>query len=293
MKLITFVLIMIVGWIPGALAGIGVVAGVQGDARVIRQAESLPATVGLAVELNDRLVTGKKSRIKVLFSDDSLVTVGGDTELTITEHMFNAPAKQRKTIVELVKGKMRALVQKEVVGVSGVFEVHTENAVAGVRGTEFVVEAADSELKLWTISGDMDLVGSDGAKKIVVAGEGCEVLHGVATAPHAVAQAELNEVRSETDWEQSPTALALNLDIGASEQINPPPAGERIKSNERWSQEPVFSSKFGPGPQTNQVYPDGSSPPSNYFFVQDTVWQGNPMVGNYSSRISITINVRK
>jgi hypothetical protein len=299
MKFFTLVLVMIVGWIPGALAGIGFIAGVQGDARVIRQSESLPATVGFVVELSDRLVTGRKGRIKVLFSDDSLLTVASETELTITEHIFKAKANQRKTIMELVKGKIRALVQKEVTGVSGVFEVHTNNAVAGVRGTEFIVAATDTELRLWTISGDMDLVGSDGSKKIVVAGERCEVLQGVATAPHAVAQAELNEVRQETDLEQSPTALALNLDVGAPEQIGAaehivkPSIGERPTSNERWSQEPMFPSKFGPTSQTNQVYPNGSSPTSNYFFSQDKVWSGNPATDKDSSRITITINVRK
>jgi hypothetical protein len=292
---------MMVGWIPGALAGIGFIAGVQGDARVIRQSESLPATVGFSVELNDRLVTGRKSRIKVLFSDDSLVTVGGETELTITEHIFKAKANQRKTVMELVKGKMRALVQKEVAGVSAVFEVHTTNAVAGVRGTEFIVAATDTELRLWTISGDMDLIGSDGVKTIVVAGEGCEVLKGLATAPHAVAQAELNDVRQETDLEQSPTALALNLDIGAPEHIGAvehiakPSIGERPQSNEHWSQEPKPAPTIEP-PSTEQVttfYGYENISPNTSLDVQSKTWNQQPTAIDGFSHVIIKVRMPK
>jgi Uncharacterized protein conserved in bacteria len=295
MKFITIVLVMIVGWIPGALAGIGFIAGVQGDAWVIRQSESLPATIGFVVELGDRLVTGRKSRIKVLFSDDSLLTVASETELTITEHIFKPKAHQRKTVMELVKGKMRALVQKEVAGVSGAFEVHTNNAVAGVRGTEFVVSATDTELRLWTISGDMDVVGSDGVKTIVVAGEGCEVLKGIATAPHAVAQAELNDVRQETDLEQSPTALALNLDIGAPDRISPSPTAEQIKSNEGWSQEPKFGNKIE-SPNKNQVttfYGNASSSPGTSFDVQSRNWNNQPTAIDGFSHVIITVKMPK
>jgi hypothetical protein len=312
MKVVNLIIIMTIGWINVALAGVGFIAGVQGESRVIRASESLPATLGMAVELGDRLVTGKKARIKVLFSDDSLVTVGGKTELTITTHLFDAKAKQRKTVIELIKGKMRALVQKEVAGTSGAFEVHTKNAVAGVRGTEFVISSINDKLRLWTISGNMELVDNDGAKKLVAAGEGCEVKNGVVTASHALAQAEISKVRSRTDLEQLPTALALNQNIvspahikvtdriGAPDRIGTPdrivqsPAGPRITSNESWSNEPTLIPKVDNTQGTNPTITVYGSEYSlgNSFHVSSRDWK-NESFSQTSlagfSRIVITI----
>lgn len=264
MKKVIFILLAIFSWTSAAWAGVGFIAGVQGESHVARASESLPATVGMAVELGDRLVTGKKARIKILFSDDSLLTVGGKTELIITEHLFDAKAAKRQTIIELIKGKLRALVQKDVAGISGTFEVHTKNAVAGVRGTEFVIAARNDRLRLWTISGSLELTDNHGQKKLVAAGEGCEVRNGVALAPHALALAELRKVRSQTDVQQSPQALALNFDVGSRGNIGnidrvksldriqtreaarttdktlPSDVGGRLAGTQAWNQQPEF-----------------------------------------------------
>jgi hypothetical protein len=201
-----------------ALAGgpVGFVAAAKGDAQVNTQA----ARVGLEVFEGDKLVTGEKSRLKILFSDDVILSLGSGTEVVVEKHLFDPKAGARSTRLDLLKGTLRSLVQKVVAGNRADFVVKTGNAVAGVRGTEFVLVADEKETKLYTYSGEVDLSGGSGEQVLVAAGEGSDVGGaGEAQKPQAVAAAVLRSLREETDTEQSPEAVAWNLKLGEGDRL--------------------------------------------------------------------------
>lgn len=81
--------------------------------------------------------TKAASRAKVLFADDTLITLGERSRLEMTEQTYGASA--RAFVAHLTRGTARVLVEKPVEGENAVFEVHSRTAVATVRGTYFVM----------------------------------------------------------------------------------------------------------------------------------------------------------
>ena len=200
---------------PVAAGPVGFVAASRGDAQVNEK----PARVGMEVFEGDKLATGDKSRLKVLFSDDVILALGSATEVVVKKHLFDPKNNARQTRIDLVSGKLRALVQKMVAGSRADFTVKTTNAVAGVRGTEFVLMAEGEDTKLYTFSGEVELSGS-GEPVLVAAGQGSDVGDtGEAQKPEAVAAAVLKDLRRATDTEQSPQAVAWNLQVDEKDRL--------------------------------------------------------------------------
>ena len=123
----------------------GFVAAAKGEAQVVRGGQPQAALLGMAVEVGDLLKTGAKARLKVLLSDDSVLSLGSNSEVKVTEHLYDATGGQRVTRLDLVSGMLRALVQKSVGEQRANFEIQTHNAVAGVRGTVMYVNAEDAK----------------------------------------------------------------------------------------------------------------------------------------------------
>jgi hypothetical protein len=119
---------------------VGVITFVQGAVTLTHsQAPAAPAKFHDDVQFHDIIETQKESRTKALFLDDSVLTVGEHSRIEITEFVFNPHDSMRSAIVNLVGGKLRALVGKAFAESGSRFEIHTPTAVAAARGTYFVV----------------------------------------------------------------------------------------------------------------------------------------------------------
>lgn len=99
----------------------------------------------------DAVRTGRKARVELTFNDRSKVRLDAGTTLTLTQAYFR-PDGQRRVSLKVWIGRLWAKVAHRL-GDHSSFEVTTRNAVAGVRGTSFVVLAqADlsSVVKVYT-----------------------------------------------------------------------------------------------------------------------------------------------
>jgi len=125
---------------------VGKVVAVSGRAEVIRSSDRSrhPLAFKDAVFLNDRIVTAAASQVKLLLNDDSILKVSPTSELLVSEQVVG-PGDESRTTVNLLKGKLRSIIGKKLGGNSR-FEVHTDVAVAGVRGTDSEVLAAGETL---------------------------------------------------------------------------------------------------------------------------------------------------
>ena len=125
---------------PGyASATIATVQKVSGMAAIVRQGQAMSATVGLEIWENDTLRTGPDGSIGVIFSDDTLLSLGPESTLFIDKFLF-APREGKYSIVlRMVKGTaayLSGLISK-LSPDSAHFE--TPRASIGIRGTKFVV----------------------------------------------------------------------------------------------------------------------------------------------------------
>lgn len=143
-----------------AAQAVGRVVAVSGEASVIRSSDSSRHALGFKdpIFLNDRILTATASQVKLLLNDDSILKVSPTSELLISESLLG-PGEQSRTTVNLLKGKLRSLVGKQL-GANSRFEVHTDVAVAGVRGTDFEVLAAGESL-VRTFSGVVEVGNID------------------------------------------------------------------------------------------------------------------------------------
>jgi hypothetical protein len=92
---------------------------------------------------NQRLTTDANSRIHVLFSDQSAVTIGPDSELVITKYQFDTKAKDGQILMDLTKGLLRVvggLISKKTETV-----VRTSTATIGIRGGITMVDSQPNQ----------------------------------------------------------------------------------------------------------------------------------------------------
>ena len=117
---------------------VGTVAAVDGKAEIQHQGDWTASRVGDAVFGGDTLRTGTAGRMRVVFQDDSVLNVGEDSEIVVDEQVFH-PTGASSSVMQLVRGKVRALVSAYYEQQGATYEIQTPTAVSGVRGTEFVV----------------------------------------------------------------------------------------------------------------------------------------------------------
>lgn len=132
-----------IGWAWAAEAPIGYVKTLSGDAFVTTQGTKQKASLGTAIFQGSLLQTGAKSSMGVTFKDDTVMSFGPNTEITVDEYLYAPAQGQVKLGSKLLKGTLNyisgsiAKLKPEAVTVS------TPTGTIGVRGTHFVVTVED------------------------------------------------------------------------------------------------------------------------------------------------------
>jgi len=159
---------------------VGSVAAAEGTAEIGRGGTFTPATAGATVALGDEVRTGRPGRVRLVFRDESTVVVSDDSQLTVDEQVFKPDQGQAKSLLGLVQGKVSATVGEYYHRPGTSFEVKTATAVAGVRGTEFLIsyDAAQDLTEVVGISGHVvvhSLADPTGPGVLVTANEATTV----------------------------------------------------------------------------------------------------------------------
>lgn len=120
---------------------VGIFTTVQGKVLMTHSGTPAAVSVNQSDDVFFRAVieTQRASRTKALFQDDTLLTVGENSRVEITEQIYDPNRDLRSVVANLVTGKVRALVGRLFEGAGSKFEIHTPTAVAAARGTYFVV----------------------------------------------------------------------------------------------------------------------------------------------------------
>ena len=118
----------------------GTIKSVRGGAQLQRGALTTPLKVGDSVEAKDRIVTDAMGSVGVTLSDDTLISVGPRSALTIEEFAFNLTTQAGALGVNVVSGTLRMVTGLIARQSPGSVRINTPNAAIGVRGTDFIVE---------------------------------------------------------------------------------------------------------------------------------------------------------
>jgi hypothetical protein len=169
----------------------GKVKVLQGSVSIVRAdgKKEIVAKEGNIYE-GDRVETGKETGAVVNFKGGNKMHVSPDTQVEVKE--FSAPGApdSRKALMNLIKGKIRNQVEQKYNGKTSYFKVSTRGAVAGVRGTDFVVSHSEDgklETNVETLHGKVILGNmNESDYREVAKGEGATF-----SAPLGASDAEL------------------------------------------------------------------------------------------------------
>ncbi len=123
---------------------IGEINQVKGNAYVIHSGQKIayPLKKKNPLFVSDTLITLSDSRLNAVMHDKSVLALASQAKLTIVKSEYSWFGNKRSTVMNLVWGSARFIVQK----LSGkpAFTVKTRTAVCGTRATDFIVSVTST-----------------------------------------------------------------------------------------------------------------------------------------------------
>jgi hypothetical protein len=121
----------------------GSIKTTKGAASIIRQNQVISAQIGTKIFMGDSLKTGPDGSLGMIFKDDTLLSIGPQSEIIISEFLFSPAEGKLSIVTRLLKGTAAYLTG--IIGKLSPESVRFETPVAniGIRGTKFVVKVED------------------------------------------------------------------------------------------------------------------------------------------------------
>lgn len=113
----------------------------KGDVVVVRTGQSIPLKVGDRLYQKDTIRTGTDSTVGIIFEDNTVLSLGPNSELVIDEYIFAPEKGMLSMVARILKGTASYL--SGIIGRQSPESVklHTPDATIGIRGTQFLVRA--------------------------------------------------------------------------------------------------------------------------------------------------------
>ncbi|MBI4849381.1 MAG: FecR domain-containing protein [Nitrospirae bacterium] len=147
--------LMVLGMCFSGLASaeneVGAIVAVKNKAVIEREKRELEAKAKDGILSIDTVTTLEASRAKMLFRDDSVLTLGEKSKLVVKEYMYS-DGRRGKSVFNLIDGKLRT-----VVGNTDL-EIHTPTSVTAARGTVILSET-------WVKGGEQCKLKTDAGEK--------------------------------------------------------------------------------------------------------------------------------
>lgn len=145
---------------PLATEAMGRVVMIEGAATVRPKSTDAWAPIEKGVTLNtgDTVKTGSDARLRILMANRSVVDLGANSEMRFK--FISGPPARRRVGLRAILGRLWARVARGAG--EDRFEIETDNAVAGVRGTSFFVEVgAQGDTTVTVSAGSVEMAGLD------------------------------------------------------------------------------------------------------------------------------------
>jgi hypothetical protein len=124
-----------------AADAIGQVKTASGDVTLERAGASRSVAAGERLYTGDVLATGADASCGITFADNSMMSLGPETRLSLDQFRFDTTTHEGAFESTLEKGTLAVKSGQLVKQRPEAMQVRTPGALLGVRGTEFVVRA--------------------------------------------------------------------------------------------------------------------------------------------------------
>jgi hypothetical protein len=124
-------------------AEIGQIKVSKGQVTIERDGHATPAAVGARLQVADVVKTGADGSVGITMDDDSLLSAGPNSVLSLDRYAFDPTTRQGRFDASLNRGTLAVISGRIAKQAPNSMTVRTPTAILGVRGTEFVVSVND------------------------------------------------------------------------------------------------------------------------------------------------------
>ena len=117
---------------------IGEIAESKGSSTIKRDKEAYTGEVGLGLQMNDNVVTGK-GRLRLDFIDDTRVDVTENSRMTIDEFIYDPATQKGALSMKATLGAVRYASGQIAKNSRQRVNIRTPSATINVRGTDFMM----------------------------------------------------------------------------------------------------------------------------------------------------------
>lgn len=124
---------------------VATVKAASGAAWVVRQGQRLPAQLGQYLAEADVLQTGADGSLAVILRDDSVLTLGPDTQIAVERFVFEPAERRLGLVLRMARGLATYISGKIAKLAPGLVQFETPVASVGVRGTYLAARVDPAE----------------------------------------------------------------------------------------------------------------------------------------------------
>ena len=129
--------------LPAHAADIGQIKVAKGQVTIERGGQAIAATPGARLQAGDVLKTGADGSVGLTMSDNSLLSAGPNSVLSLDRYDFDSTTSQGQFDTTLTKGSLAVISGRIAKQSPEAMKVRTPASILGIRGTEFVVSSND------------------------------------------------------------------------------------------------------------------------------------------------------
>lgn len=119
---------------------VGFVKSVSGEVFVINSKTSVKAFPNMRIGQGDYIKTGEKSSAGLIFEDDTVVSIGPNSEIEIQNFLFNPVDQELSFVARMVHGTFSFITGQIAKLAPKNVKLETPDATLGVRGTKLLVK---------------------------------------------------------------------------------------------------------------------------------------------------------
>jgi hypothetical protein len=137
-----------------AAEAIGVATAVRPEVDQEVGSNSVPVKAGESVLLDEVVRTGPNGSTKIVFTDDTNLTINGSSRVALNQFVFSGKKNYEKATFQLAKGAFRFATGNSE---KRAYEIDTPTATLAVRGTVFRVNVTDNGTTVDVESGEVGM----------------------------------------------------------------------------------------------------------------------------------------
>lgn len=123
-----------------ASENIGIVKSISGDVYLINTTATIKAVPNMRFNQGDSIRTGPNSNAGLIFEDDTVVSLGSNSEMSIEKFLFDPVAEKLAFVAQLLQGTFSFISGQIAKLAPDQVKIETPDATLGVRGTKFLVK---------------------------------------------------------------------------------------------------------------------------------------------------------